>query len=185
MFDIGFFELLLIGIVGLLVLGPERLPIAARTAGLWIGRIRRSVANMQREITSQLEAEELRQKLAEQQRKLDEGVGRVRQEVEQGQRQLDEGVGRARHEVEKTLGSDEARRGTARATSDDSTPTDAVSPDAASSEQASVPHSPQPDDPAPAKHFDAVSPPADPPPRPADDLPAPASGTEDKDSNTR
>ena len=104
MFDIGFFELLLIGIVGLLVLGPERLPIAARTAGLWIGRIRRSVANMQREITSQLEAEELRQKLAEQQRKLDEGVGRVRQEVEQGQRQLDEGVGRARHEVEKTLG---------------------------------------------------------------------------------
>ncbi|WP_353979809.1 Sec-independent protein translocase protein TatB [Salinicola endophyticus] len=162
MFDIGFFELLLIGIVGLLVLGPERLPIAARTAGLWIGRIRRSVANMQREITSQLEAEELRQKLAEQQRKLDEGVGRVRQEVEQGQRQLDEGVGRARHEVEKTLGTDEARRGsdearpgTARATSADSTAADAATP------------------------------PADPLPRATDDLPAPTSSTEDKDSSTR
>lgn len=82
MFDIGFFELLLIGIVGLLVLGPERLPKAARTAGLWIGRIKRSVSSMQREITAQLEAEELRQKLAEQQKKLDEGVTRVRRDVE-------------------------------------------------------------------------------------------------------
>ena len=35
MFDIGFLELLIIGVVGLLVLGPERLPKAARTAGLW------------------------------------------------------------------------------------------------------------------------------------------------------
>ncbi|MCE3026795.1 Sec-independent protein translocase protein TatB [Salinicola sp. DM10] len=168
MFDIGFFELLLIGIVGLLVLGPERLPIAARTAGLWIGRIRRSVTNMQREITSQLEAEELRQKLAEQQRKLDEGVGRVRQEVEQGQRQLDEGVGRARHAVEKSLdsgtahrSSDEARPGTALATATDSTPADAAMPPA---------DSPRPADP---------SPPA------ADEPHPPASGTEDKDSSSR
>ncbi|MGM8931860.1 Sec-independent protein translocase protein TatB [Salinicola halophyticus] len=82
MFDIGFFELLLIGIVGLLVLGPERLPKAARTAGLWVGRIKRSVSTMQREITSQLEAEELRQKLAEQQKKLDEGVNQARRGFE-------------------------------------------------------------------------------------------------------
>ncbi|KAA0019918.1 twin-arginine translocase subunit TatB [Salinicola corii] len=82
MFDIGFFELLLIGIVGLLVLGPERLPRAARTAGLWVGRIKRSVSTMQREITSQLEAEELRQKLAEQQKKLDENVNQARRGVE-------------------------------------------------------------------------------------------------------
>ena len=58
MFDIGFLELLIIGVVGLLVLGPERLPKAARTAGLWIGRIKRSVAGMQREISAQLEAED-------------------------------------------------------------------------------------------------------------------------------
>ncbi|WP_110686271.1 Sec-independent protein translocase protein TatB [Salinicola aestuarinus] len=82
MFDIGFFELLLIGIVGLLILGPERLPVAARTAGLWIGKIRRSVSNVQREISSQLEAEELRQKVAEQQTKLDNGVNQVRRGVE-------------------------------------------------------------------------------------------------------
>jgi len=42
MFDIGFAELLLIGVVGLLVLGPERLPGAVRTVSLWVGRLRRS-----------------------------------------------------------------------------------------------------------------------------------------------
>ncbi|MCM2321560.1 MAG: Sec-independent protein translocase protein TatB, partial [Pseudomonas sp.] len=39
MFDVGFSELLLVALVALLVLGPERLPGAARTAGLWIGRL--------------------------------------------------------------------------------------------------------------------------------------------------
>lgn len=82
MFDIGFLELLLLGIVGLLVLGPERLPRAVRTVGLWIGRIKRVASDMQREINSQLEAEELRRKLDEQQKKLDEGVDRVKRDVE-------------------------------------------------------------------------------------------------------
>ncbi|MBZ9539137.1 twin-arginine translocase subunit TatB [Modicisalibacter tunisiensis] len=82
MFDIGFLELLLIGVVGLLVLGPERLPKAARTVGLWVGRIKRSVSGMQREISAQLEAEELRQKLAEQDRKLNAGLDQARRDVE-------------------------------------------------------------------------------------------------------
>ncbi|MBS9403141.1 Sec-independent protein translocase protein TatB [Halomonas sp. TRM85114] len=82
MFDMGFLELLIIGVVGLLVLGPERLPKAARTVGLWIGKIKRTVSGMQREISSQLEAEELRQKLDEQQKKLDESVNKVKRGVE-------------------------------------------------------------------------------------------------------
>lgn len=82
MFDIGFLELLIIGVVGLLVLGPERLPKAARTVGLWIGKIKRTVSGMQREINAQLEAEELRQKLNEQQKKLDAGLGKARRDVE-------------------------------------------------------------------------------------------------------
>ena len=67
MFDIGFLELLIIGVVGLLVLGPERLPRAARTTGLWIGKIKRTVSGMQRDISAQLEAEELRQSILAQQ----------------------------------------------------------------------------------------------------------------------
>ncbi|MCM5704141.1 Sec-independent protein translocase protein TatB [Larsenimonas salina] len=65
MFDVGFFELMVIGVIALLVLGPERLPVAARTAGLWIGRIKRTVSNVQQDISSQLEAEELRRKMKE------------------------------------------------------------------------------------------------------------------------
>nr|WP_298057933.1 Sec-independent protein translocase protein TatB [uncultured Halomonas sp.] len=82
MLDIGFLELMLIGIVGLLVLGPERLPRAARTAGMWIGKIKRTVSGMQREISAQLEAEELRQKLNEQQKNLDESLQKVKRDVE-------------------------------------------------------------------------------------------------------
>jgi len=46
MFDIGFSELLMVGLVALLVLGPERLPGAARAAGLWAGRIKRSFTSI-------------------------------------------------------------------------------------------------------------------------------------------
>jgi sec-independent protein translocase protein TatB len=82
MLDIGFLELMLIGVVGLLVLGPERLPRAARTAGMWIGKIKRTVSGMQREISAQLEAEELRQTLNDQQKKLDDSLKKAKLDVE-------------------------------------------------------------------------------------------------------
>lgn len=63
MFDIGFSELIVVFIVGLLILGPERLPHAAKTAGLWVRKIRRSINSVQREINAQLDQEELQRKL--------------------------------------------------------------------------------------------------------------------------
>ena len=66
MFDIGFWELALIMVVALLVLGPERLPKVARTAGLWFGRARRMVANVKADIDRELKAEELKRIMAEQ-----------------------------------------------------------------------------------------------------------------------
>lgn len=65
MFDIGFSELLVVFVVGLLILGPERLPHAAKAAGLWIRKIRRSINSVQREINAQLDNEEMQQKIAE------------------------------------------------------------------------------------------------------------------------
>ena len=50
MFDIGFPELMIISIVALLVIGPERLPGTIRTIALWIGRFRRSFSNIRQEI---------------------------------------------------------------------------------------------------------------------------------------
>lgn len=72
MFDIGFWELCLVGLVSLIVIGPERLPKAARIAGFWIGKTRNMVQNVKTEIKEELQAEELRQTLKEQQVKLDE-----------------------------------------------------------------------------------------------------------------
>jgi sec-independent protein translocase protein TatB len=59
MFDIGFSELLVIGVVALLVIGPERLPKVARTAGLLFGRFQRYVANVKSDIQREMDASEL------------------------------------------------------------------------------------------------------------------------------
>ena len=63
MFDIGFTELLLVGVMGLIILGPERLPKAARTLGLLIGRIRRTMSGIQQEIEQEIRNQELQEKL--------------------------------------------------------------------------------------------------------------------------
>ena len=63
MFDIGFLELAIIAVVGLIVIGPERLPEVARTVGTWVGRFRRFVTNVKSDIDRELRQEELRKAL--------------------------------------------------------------------------------------------------------------------------
>jgi sec-independent protein translocase protein TatB len=60
MFDIAFSELLLIGIVALVIIGPERLPKIARTAGSWLGKLNRYVAQVKQDIDRDMQLEELR-----------------------------------------------------------------------------------------------------------------------------
>jgi sec-independent protein translocase protein TatB len=64
MFDIGFWELALIGVVALLVVGPDRLPALARTVGLWVGRIRRYVSTVRDDIEREIQADELKSLLS-------------------------------------------------------------------------------------------------------------------------
>lgn len=63
MFDLGFSELLLIAVVALIVLGPERLPKAARFAGLWVRRARAQWYSVKSELERELAAEELKRSL--------------------------------------------------------------------------------------------------------------------------
>ena len=63
MFDIGFWELLLIALVALVVVGPERLPKLIRVVGLWVGKANASVQSIRSEISRELRAEELKQAL--------------------------------------------------------------------------------------------------------------------------
>lgn len=60
MFDIGFTELLVIGVVALIVIGPERLPRVARTAGHLYGRMQRYVASVKSDISREMQLDELR-----------------------------------------------------------------------------------------------------------------------------
>ena len=70
MFDVGFTELMLIGIVALVVIGPERLPGVARTAGKYFGRLKRFMTTIKADVEQELRADELRAILADQQKEL-------------------------------------------------------------------------------------------------------------------
>ncbi|MHB8847491.1 MAG: Sec-independent protein translocase protein TatB [Burkholderiales bacterium] len=77
MFGVGFSELLLIGIVALVVIGPERLPKVARTAGLLLGRLQRYVATVKADISQEMQLEELHRASAS----LKESMQNTRQEI--------------------------------------------------------------------------------------------------------
>jgi sec-independent protein translocase protein TatB len=87
MFDVSFAELLLIAIVGLLVIGPERLPEALRTLGLWIGRMRRSFISVKAEIEKEIGMDEVRRQLHNE--AVMEEMKRIEQDV---RRSIDEGA---------------------------------------------------------------------------------------------
>ena len=63
MFDVGFQELALIGVIALIVVGPERLPKMARTVGLWMGKIRYYVSQVKNDIEREVRAQELKEML--------------------------------------------------------------------------------------------------------------------------
>lgn len=63
MFDIGFWEILVIAVVALIVVGPERLPRLVRITGLWIGRAQASLQSIRNEISKELRAQELKEAL--------------------------------------------------------------------------------------------------------------------------
>ena len=90
MFDMGFTEMMLIGIVALIVIGPERLPGVARTAGKYFGRLKRFMTTVKADVEQELRADELRQILADQRRELDS---------------LKDSINVAGHEIEKEVGS--------------------------------------------------------------------------------
>ncbi len=86
MFDIGFAELIIIAVVSLLVIGPERLPEAVRTATLWLNRLKRGFNDIKREVQQELHNDAVMQELrktGEQLKQEANGLGRdIRRSVE-------------------------------------------------------------------------------------------------------
>jgi sec-independent protein translocase protein TatB len=71
-FDIGFTELVLIGIVALVVIGPERLPAVAKTAGQWISKLQRFVRGVKTDLASELESGDLKKLIGDQREQINE-----------------------------------------------------------------------------------------------------------------
>lgn len=65
MFDFSFGELMLVGVIALVVLGPERLPKVARTAGQLVGRVQRMISSVKNELSAQIEMDELKKAKSE------------------------------------------------------------------------------------------------------------------------
>ncbi len=86
MLDLGFSEILLLGAVALIVLGPEKLPHAARMLGAWYGRIRRTLADVQAEISNEVHLAEMRQRMKDELaeiRTAENSLGKNMQDIEQ------------------------------------------------------------------------------------------------------
>jgi sec-independent protein translocase protein TatB len=145
MFDIGFLELVLVTIVGLLVLGPERLPVAARTVGLYLGKLRRSFNNVRAEIERELNTDEIRQDLHNQ---------AIMEQLRDAERDLKKGLtgddGFAEHD-------DRSHTDAAEPEPDDRSHADAAEPEPDDSSHADAAE-PEPDD---RSHADAAEPETD------------------------
>jgi Tat protein translocase TatB subunit len=81
MFDVGFWELVLVGVVALLVVGPERLPKLAYDLGIWVGRLQRYVRNAKFQIENELHNYEIKNSLQQPTRMLDEIKSEIDQSV--------------------------------------------------------------------------------------------------------
>jgi len=96
MFDIGFSELFVIAIVALIVLGPERLPKAARFAGLWVRRARAQWYSVKSEFENELADEELKRSLRQTQADFVDARNSLRESGAEMRRELDEAESAAR-----------------------------------------------------------------------------------------
>jgi len=67
MFDIGFSEIMVVAVISLIIMGPERLPETVRTISLWLGRLRQFISSARAEIEDEVGIDEIRRQLRNEQ----------------------------------------------------------------------------------------------------------------------
>ena len=97
MFEVGFGELVLLFIVALLVLGPEKMPQAIRTGGLWLGRLKRGYQNIRADIEREIGADEIRRQLHNEE--VMRSLNSSRDEMERLRQDFNSGVNTLRQET--------------------------------------------------------------------------------------
>lgn len=108
MFDIGFTELVVIGVVALIVVGPERLPRVARTAGALLGRLQRYVADVKADINREIELDELRKMKDSVQQAASEFETSMNEDLRKAETDLNRAVAEAGSEPAQESASSEA-----------------------------------------------------------------------------
>ncbi|MDY0927917.1 Sec-independent protein translocase protein TatB [Enterobacter sp. CFBP8995] len=147
MFDIGFSELVLVFVIGLIVLGPQRLPVAVKTVVGWIRAIRSLAANVQNELAQELKLQELQDSL----KKVEEaGRGTLSPELKESMEELRKTADSMKRSVQQSIDvekeEDEANtiHQTQPATAQPAT-SPAVTPAAAEHQTSAPAQAPQPD----------------------------------------
>lgn len=96
MLDVGMTELLCFAIIAILVLGPDKLPEAARFAGRWYVRLKRYITNLQNEIDQELRLSEFRKEMQEELNRIEALERKVQQQLEEIQKQnISENINKA------------------------------------------------------------------------------------------
>lgn len=125
MFDVGFSELIVIGVVALVVIGPERLPRVARTAGVLVGRLQRYVAQVKADINREMESAELGKVKQE----FESAARSFQTEVESKAREVETGIREAQSQIDRELADAKAASTEAKAALTEAVPpNDAVPP---------------------------------------------------------
>lgn len=106
MFDVGFTEILMIGVVALVVIGPERLPAVAKTAGQWIGKLQRFVRGVKTDLASELQSGDLKKLIGDQREQINElknMVNSAKKDFETNSRDIVQGAKKSLGELESSL----------------------------------------------------------------------------------
>lgn len=124
MFDIGFLEIMMIGVVSLVVIGPERLPEVAAKVGKTVAKAQRFVRGVKSDINRELESGDLKELLGDQKKQIEE----LRQMVHTASKDIETSTSTALKDAEKTIS--DAKDGSILESTTDSTPVESLASDA-------------------------------------------------------
>lgn len=92
MLDVGFSELLVFGVIALLVLGPEKLPEAARFAAKWYSKFKRAISNVQNDIDRELRLSELREQMNQEMQRIQQLEEKMQRQMQELQQQANKSI---------------------------------------------------------------------------------------------
>ena len=121
MFDIGFWELTVLAIIGLIVLGPERLPVVARTMGRWVGQAKHYMSALTSELEREVKADDIRREVREAREQIESETRQARDNTD---REVDSVMRPLKSELERDAADDKSASTTTPTSKSTPKPTD-------------------------------------------------------------